>query len=130
MTPARHRTATRAVRGLALAGVTVAAVTVSAPADARLFARERFHDSSVSDPYDCDGTPAIDSVNVRGQGRAVLRGSSPYPFFLEHVSGTSTTTNTATGGTFTNVFSTTSRDHKIVDNGDGTITITTISAGS
>jgi len=32
--------------------------------------------------------------------------------------------NLETGGTFTIVFTSNSRDHSIVDNGDGTITIT------
>jgi hypothetical protein len=39
------------------------------------------------------------------------------------------TTNLLTGGTYTNVFATSSKDHKIVDNGDGTITITTLATG-
>jgi hypothetical protein len=39
------------------------------------------------------------------------------------------TTNLNTGGTFTNVFAVSNRDHTIVDNGDGTITITTIATG-
>ena len=39
------------------------------------------------------------------------------------------TTNLDTGGTFTNIFSINSKDHTIVDNGDGTITITVIATG-
>ena len=39
------------------------------------------------------------------------------------------TTNLETGGTYTNVFTANSRDHTIVDNGDGTITITTFASG-
>jgi hypothetical protein len=39
------------------------------------------------------------------------------------------TTNLTTGGTFTNVFTANSRDHSIVDNGDGTITITDFASG-
>ena len=39
------------------------------------------------------------------------------------------TTNLETGGTLTNVFTANSRDHSIVDNGDGTITITTFASG-
>ena len=39
------------------------------------------------------------------------------------------TTNLETGGTFTNVFTSNSRDHSIVDNGDGTITITVFASG-
>jgi hypothetical protein len=39
------------------------------------------------------------------------------------------TTNLDTGGTFTQVFSSNTHDHTIVDNGDGTITITVGAAG-
>jgi hypothetical protein len=39
------------------------------------------------------------------------------------------TTNLETGGTFTNVFTSNRRDHRIVDNGDGTITITVFASG-
>ena len=35
-----------------------------------------------------------------------------------------TTTNLATGGTYTQVFGVNTQDHTITDNGDGTITIT------
>ena len=38
--------------------------------------------------------------------------------------GTGVTTNLDTGGTFTNIFSASTKDHTITDNGDGTITIT------
>ena len=43
---------------------------------------------------------------------------------VENVNGTVITTNLATGGTFTRKFANSGRDHTIVDNGDGTITIT------
>ena len=58
------------------------------------------------------------------------RGSSPFPYFLNTVRGTAVTTNLATGGTFTDVFAISFRDHTIVDNGDGTITITSFASGS
>jgi hypothetical protein len=45
------------------------------------------------------------------------------------VHGTVVTTNLATGGTYTNIFTASSRDHTIVDNGDGTITITVFASG-
>ena len=44
--------------------------------------------------------------------------------------GTGVTTNLETGGTYTNVFTASSRDHTIVDNGDGTITITVYASGT
>ena len=40
------------------------------------------------------------------------------------------TTNLETGGTYTAVFTPNSRDHTIVDNGDGTITITVFASGN
>ena len=43
--------------------------------------------------------------------------------------GTVVTTNLNTGGTYTNIFSVNTRDHTIVDNGDGTITLTISSSG-
>ena len=131
MTRIRRVTANLAVRGLAatIAAVAAAAVT-TVPANAKVFDKEHFHDSSVSDPYDCDGTPAVDSNEVNVHITAVLRGSSPFPAFREHFSGTAVTTNTDTGGTFTNVFALNSQDHKITDNGDGTITITEDASGT
>ena len=108
---------------------TIAAIA-AAPAEATVFDKEHFHDSFVSDPYDCDGTPAIDSGEVDVNITAVLRASSPFPYFREHFSGTGVTTNTETGGTFTNVFVSNQKDHKITDNGDGTITIVSDASGS
>ena len=131
MTRIRRVTANLAVRGLAatIAAVAAAAVT-TVPANAKVFDKEHFHDSSVSDPYDCDGIPAVDSSEVDVHLTAVLRGSSPFPAFREHFSGTAVTTNLNTGGTFTNVFAFNSQDHKITDNGDGTITITEDASGT
>jgi hypothetical protein len=45
------------------------------------------------------------------------------------VRGTVVTTNLNTGGTYTNVFTANSKDQTIVDNGDGTITITVFASG-
>ena len=85
----------------------------------------RFTNEFTDGPYDCDGlVTAIDvgsfEVNVVGN----LRGSSPFPFYVENVNGTVVTTNLDTGGTYTQVFADSGRDHTIVDNGDGTITVT------
>ena len=68
-------------------------------------------------------------MDVTGNFVGNLRGSSPFPYFRESVHGTVVTTNLDTGGTHTQVFSTNSRDHTIVDNGDGTITITVAVSG-
>jgi hypothetical protein len=57
------------------------------------------------------------------------RGSSPFPYFRESVSGTDVFTNLDTGGTFTVEFTANSHDHVITDNGDGTITVLVIATG-
>src|SRR5689334_7460909 len=89
-------TAMSSVLGLAVTIVALGA----APAGAKVFDKEHFHDSFVSDPYDCDGIPAIDAGEVNVNITAVQRASSPFPYFREHFAGTAITTNTDTGGTF------------------------------
>ena len=113
------------IAGLAIAGTMLA----STPATARPIDKGHFHDIFTSDVYDCDGTPAQDSGDVSGNFVFNQRGSSPFPYYRESVHGTVVTTNLATGGTYTNVFTANSRDHTIVDNGDGTITITVFASG-
>jgi hypothetical protein len=113
------------IAGLVIAGTVLA----SAPATAQPIDKGHFHDVFTSDVYDCNGTPAQDSVDVSGNFVFNQRGSSPFPYYGESVRGTVVTTNLDTGGTYTNIFTANSRDHTIVDNGDGTITITTFASG-
>jgi hypothetical protein len=113
------------IAGLAITG----SVLLSTPATAKPIDKGHFHDVFTSDVYDCNGTPAQDSGDVSGNFVFNQRGSSPFPYYRESVHGTVVTTNLNTGGTYTNVFTSNSRDHTIVDNGDGTITITTFSSG-
>ena len=120
-----RRRSTLLITGLAVAGSLLA----STSATARPIDKGHFHDVFTGDVYDCNGTPAQDSGDVSGNFVFNQRGSSPFPYFRESVHGTALTTNLETGGTYTNVFSSNSRDHKIVDNGDGTITITEFASG-
>jgi hypothetical protein len=113
------------IAGLAIAG----SVLVSTPATAKPIDKGHLHDVFTSDVYDCEGTPAQDSGDVSVNFVFNQRGSSPFPYFRSSVHGTVVTTNLNTGGTLTNVFSVNSRDQTIVDNGDGTITITTFDSG-
>jgi hypothetical protein len=113
------------IAGLAIAG----AVLGSTPANAQPIDKGHFHDVFTSDVYDCDGTPAQDEVDVSGNFLGNQRGSSPFPYFRDSVRGTVVTTNLDTGGTVTQAFTAASRDHTIVDNGDGTITITVAASG-
>jgi hypothetical protein len=113
------------ITGVAIA----AAVAAGTPATAAPIDKGRFHDVEAFDIYNDCGFPAQDSIDVSGNFVFNLRGSSPFPYYRESVRGTVVTTNLETGGTFTNVFTATSKDQTIVDNGDGTITITTFAAG-
>jgi hypothetical protein len=115
---------TPAALAATIAAVATVAVT-TVPADAKPIERFHFTNEFTDGPYDCDGlATAIDvgsfQVNVLGN----LRGSSPFPFYVETVNGSVVTTNLDTGGTYTQVVAASGRDHTIVDNGDGTITIT------
>jgi hypothetical protein len=117
------------ITGLAIASLAASTLVTSTPATARPIDKGHFHEVSTSDVYDCEGTPAQDSVDVSGNFVFNQRGSSPFPYYRESVHGTIVTTNLKTGGTFTNVFAVNTRDHTIVDNGDGTITITDFASG-
>jgi hypothetical protein len=122
----RRRSVLLLVAGLVLAGT----LLVSTSATAKPIDKGHFHDVFTGDVYDCDGTPAQDSGDVSGNFVFNQRGSSPFPYYRESVHGTVVTTNLETGGTYTNVFTANSKDHTIVDNGDGTITITTFASGT
>jgi hypothetical protein len=117
------------ITALAVASLAASTLVASTSATARPIDKGHFHDVFTSDVYDCDGTPAQDSGDVSGNFVFNQRGSSPFPYYRESVHGTVVTTNLNTGGTFTNVFSVSTRDHTIVDNGDGTITITSFASG-
>jgi hypothetical protein len=107
----------------------VASLIASTPATARPIDKGHFHDKGTGDVYDCEGTLAQDSFDVSGNFVFNQRGSSPFPYYRESVHGTVVTTNLETGGTFTNIFTSNTRDHTIVDNRDGTITITDFASG-
>ena len=111
-------------------GLTVAAaLTATTPASAAPLDKGHFHDVSTGDVYTDCGVPAQDSVDVSGNFVFNQRGSSPFPYYRESVHGTVVTTNLANGGTYTNVFTANTKDQTIVDNGDGTITITDFASG-
>jgi hypothetical protein len=120
----------RSVIAFLITGLAIASLAASTPANAQPIDKGHFHDVFTSDPYDCDGTPAQDSGDVSGNFVFNQRGSSPFPYYRESVHGTLVTTNLKTGGTYTNVFAVNAKNHTIVDNGDGTITLTVLAAGS
>ena len=112
-----------------ISGLAIAGLFGSTSAPAQPIDKGHFNDVFTGDVYNCEGTLAQDSGNVSGNFVFNQRGSSPFPYYRESVHGTVVTTNLVTGGTYTNVFTANSRDHTIVDNGDGTITITSFGSG-
>ena len=121
------------MRGRSLLVVAALAITgtvlAGTPATAAPLDKGHFHDGSTGDVFTDCGFPAQDSFDVSGNFLFNQRGSSPFPYYRENVRGTVVTTNLETGGTYTNVFTANSQDHTIVDNGDGTITITAFGSG-
>src|SRR6266480_6362163 len=105
------------VAGLAIAGTVLAGT----PATAAPIDKGHFQDVFTSDVYDCDGTPAQDAGDISVNFVFNQRWSSAFPYYRESVHGTVVTTNLDTGGTYTNVFTSNSKDQVITDNGDGTI---------
>jgi hypothetical protein len=113
---------------LLVAGMAVAGLVTAAPATAAPIDKGHFHDV-YTDTFNCDGTPLQIDGDVYVNFLFNQRGSSPFPYYRESLRGTITVTNLNTGGTFTTVLAVSTSDHKIVDNGDGTITITTLGRG-
>jgi hypothetical protein len=108
-----------------LAAVALAAASVIAGPAANATPIDSGHfTDSFTETFDCDGTPtqhdSTANVNFTFNQRG---GKNVFPYYRESVHGTDVFTNLDTGGTYTNHFTANSRDHKIVDNGDGTITI-------
>jgi hypothetical protein len=87
-----------------------------------------FHDV-FTDFFDCDGTPTHFDGDVFGNFTFVRRGSG-LAYFREGIRGRLVYTNLNTGGTFTQIFTANSRDARVTDNGDGTLTIVVQAAGS
>jgi hypothetical protein len=114
---------------LLISGLAAAALVPGASATAVPLDKGHFTDVFTSDVFDCNGTPAQDSGEVHVNFLFNQRGSSAFPYYRESVHGTVSTTNLNTGGTYTQKFAGSFRDQTIVDNGDGTITITVYSTG-
>ncbi len=108
-------------------GLVVAGVMTGVPASAAPIDKGHFTVSGEED-FDCETVvPAVRTHHEwEARGSFVFNqrgGPNVFPYFRESLSGTNVYTNLETGGTYTQVFTGNSRDHKIIDNGDGTITI-------
>jgi hypothetical protein len=92
---------------------------------------ERYH---ITDSHIEHGEPGSDFcpqvefpvlVEIEVAGRLLIKtANGPFPYFADHSRTTESYTNLENGKTFTLVQATRGADQRIVDNGDGTITLT------
>jgi hypothetical protein len=121
---------TNTIRTLAAAGA-LALVSVGAgSASAAVIEHHRFVDSGSESFEECPGINAEVSWNDRVHELIRTQGPHGLVYFKVNVHGTTVFTNLDTGGTYTNTYNFTDRDLKVVDNGDGTLTITIATSGS
>ena len=116
---------------VALAGVT--SIVLAGPADAQPLDRGTFHDEFtevVEDFCDVPGlTVQFDGV-VDGRFLFNRRGPDGLAYYMESIRFSSTVTNLESGRTVTGVERTLSKDLKVTDNGDGTLTILVLATGN
>jgi hypothetical protein len=123
----RGRGAHRWTAGAIAAGVTLAAAgsVFAAPIE-----RGSFHDKDSETFVDfCGDLDMIHSWDISGTFLAVARGSTGLVHFRDSVRGTDVWTNTETGRSYTQKWTANSRDLKVTDNGDGTLTILVQASG-
>jgi hypothetical protein len=89
----------------------------AAPAD-----QGHFHDVG-SEPAELCGLDVRHDFDVSGSYRFVGQGRDRLGHYGENVHGTESWTNLDTDKTFSHSFSVSTRDTKVTDNGDGTLTI-------
>jgi hypothetical protein len=124
----------RTLRLSAMLGLfAVAAVVLAAAASAGDVFRESFHeeDTIVFENFcDVPGMTVQLAFAVDGRVHAVQHGQQEAPYFIEHVKETDVFTNLANDksvSVFTNPMT---KDLRITDNGDGTITILVLATGN
>jgi hypothetical protein len=113
---------------VAVAGALLAPLGVTASAQAQLVDRSHEHITGTSEVQIC-GLDLVSTVNfVTNEQERIAR--SGFPLFKAIANGTQTFTNPDTGKSITNRFAGVAfKDLSVTDNGDGTITLRTASAG-
>jgi hypothetical protein len=93
---------------------------------------ERIHDQSDEIVEDfCGDLTVREVVDVTVTSSTKTRGGPDgLVYFADHFRGSVSYTNVENGLTFTNTFNTLSKDLKVTDNGDGTLTILTLATGN
>jgi hypothetical protein len=124
---------TRRSCALALASGLAAVVfgTAATPAVAKPLERFHFDDttSEVVEDFCGDLTVRIDT-DVHGSFLFNFHGPDGLGYGAEKIHGSNTYTNLATGKSLTEVFNILTKDLKVTDNGDGTLTLLRLATGS
>jgi hypothetical protein len=125
----RHTRARPLLAALVAAALAVAFMTSAALA--RPLEKVHFHDvtSEVVEDFCGDLTVRIDE-DIRGAFLFNARGPDGFAYASEAVHGTQVITNLANDKTFTQIFSVLTKDLKVTDNLDGTLTILVLATGS
>ena len=117
-------------RSLAAAGALALLSVTASPASAAVIEHAHFVDSGTEPFTECPGIDATVSWNDRVHEVLRTRGQSDLIYFSANVHGRNVFTNLDTGRTYSSANNFTDRDLDVVDNGDGTLTITVASTGS
>jgi hypothetical protein len=121
-----------------VAGLAVLAMSLTAlsSASGRIIESERYHftDSHIEqEEHGSDFCPNVEFLvlsEVEAEGRLLIKtANGPFPYFVDRFQATESHTNLENSKTLTQVHVTRSADQRIVDNGDGTITITIKNTG-
>jgi hypothetical protein len=108
----------------------LASAATVGPAAAAPLEHEHFHDvsSEVIEEF-CGDLTVREDVDITGVLLGNAHGRDGLIYFSERLHGTVSWTNLANGKSFTAVFNQISKDLKVTDNGDGTLTILVMSTG-
>ena len=112
--------------------ILAAALTYNGSSSAAPPVHETFHDEfSFTDDDFCDAGLTIDGdVVVDGRGMIRARGQEGLIYFGEHIIVEATFTNPDTGAIMTTVEHSLSKDLHVIDNGDGTLSVTVLATGN
>lgn len=119
----------------AMAGMAATAVTLSlaGPVVARVLEQSTFHrEGSFRERSFCDVRGLTVDIDFVVDGRFMInsRGRDQLPYYHENATLTSEITNVATGEHVTQVERTLDKDHRVTDNGDGTLTVRVLATGN
>jgi len=120
--------------GLLVTGIAGAiALVLAGSASATILERGTFHDEfaeRVSDFCDVDGLTVRLDTTVDGRFLVKTRGADRLAYYQEHLKVHQVITNVATREFVTEVDTVLNKDHRVTDNGDGTLTVRVLATGN